>query len=576
VFNVDSFGGARPITPAMLAPNLSDTNTARLSFVSFDVGEYSIGPPARNSTAQLNFADDVAVTHAGHQFKVGIDYRTLLLNLRPSPVVVLYEALSISSLLSSGQAFVVQGARDRSAYLRSSSTAIYGQDTWKVTPRLTLTYGLRWELSPAPSARRGTTLTAWQNTNDPANLALAPLGTPLWRTRYTDFAPRLGVAYRLTDRGDLVLRAGGGIFYDLASDTAGNLGSDFPNIVSKISASVALPISDITQFLPGGFSTQPPFTGLVQGFAPDLRLPRSYQWNIAVDKSFAREQAVSVTYVGQAGRDLLRQEGLTQPNATFSAGTAFLLTQNSARSNYNALQVQYRKPFASRLQALLSYSWAHSLDNASNDGIAALSSAVLSAAKDYASSDFDVRHSFSGALTYSVPAAVQSGFWGQITKGWSMEPVIVARSGLPFNGVVLTARIAGVNPRPNLVSGQPLWMSNATAPGGKSLNAAAFATPPAGQQGTEGRNDISGFGLTQVDLSIGRIFAITDHVKLQFRTDAFNLFNHPNFANPAGDVGLGPSFLQSSRMLNQGLGGLNSLFQEGGPRSLQLSLRLNF
>jgi len=125
-----------------------------------------------------------------------------------------------------------------------------------------------------------------------------------------------------------------------------------------------------------------------------------------------------------------------------------------------------------------------------------------------------------------------------------------------------------------LVPGQPFWIPNVVAGGGKSLNPAAFSIPTTVRQGTEGRNDIPGFGLTQVDLSLARTFPLTDRVKLQFRTDAFNAFNHPNFTNPPAFVEFGE--LHSLTMLNQSLGGLNPLFQEGGPRSLQLSLRLEF
>jgi hypothetical protein len=126
------------------------------------------------------------------------------------------------------------------------------------------------------------------------------------------------------------------------------------------------------------------------------------------------------------------------------------------------------------------------------------------------------------------------------------------------------------------VPNEPIWIPNPAAGGGKSLNPAAFTKPAAGVQGTEGRNDIEGYGLTQVDLSLGRKFPLTERVVLEFRTDAFNVLNHPNFANPQAFIGLGPTFLQSASMLNQGLGGLNPLFQEGGPRSLQLGLKLHF
>jgi hypothetical protein len=111
------------------------------------------------------------------------------------------------------------------------------------------------------------------------------------------------------------------------------------------------------------------------------------------------------------------------------------------------------------------------------------------------------------------------------------------------------------------------------------LNPAAFDsnTPVAeNRQGTLGRNAIPGFGLTQVDLSSGRKFSITERLKVQFRADAFNLMNHPNFTNPGGYLSGGPPQLLSRETLNTGLGGLSPIFQEGGPRSLQLSLRIAF
>lgn len=108
------------------------------------------------------------------------------------------------------------------------------------------------------------------------------------------------------------------------------------------------------------------------------------------------------------------------------------------------------------------------------------------------------------------------------------------------------------------------------------MNPAAFAIPGTARQGTEGRNDITGFGLTQVDLSLARKFSLNERWKLFFRTDAFNVLNHPNFTNPSANIQSGATQLRSTKMLNQGLGGLNPLFQAGGPRSLQASLKLTF
>jgi hypothetical protein len=569
---VDSFGGAVPPDLAVLAPGLANPQSASLNFITFDTSFYSTGPDARNRSRQLNFADDLGITFGSHQLKFGTDYRQVSANLHPFGSLVEYIVNDVQDFLANGQALLFTSTNRVSSF-RTRATSLYAQDTWKVGPRFTLTYGVRWELNPPPTGTDGTLLTAWRNVNDPSSLTLAPLGSSLWNTTYDNFAPRVGIAYSPTPKGDFVLRAGWGIFYDLGTDAVGFLGSAYPNVAANCCAAVTVPLNDTNPFLPTA-SLQPPFPDGAQGFSSNLKLPRSYQWNVAIEKAFAGQQALSITYVGQAGRDLLRQDGLPQPNANFAG--AFLLTSNDAISNYNALQVQYRKPFSSRIQALVNYTYSHALDSASNDTIAAISSSVISSANDYASSGFDARHVFSGALTFAIPGFERKGTLSYVTKDWSLEGLAVARSGFPFNGSVLTATIGGADPRPDRVPGQPVWIPDANAGGGKSLNPLAFTPGPAGQQGTEGRNDIPGFGLTQVDLSLGRKFAVTERIALQFRTDAFNLFNHPNFANPLAFIGSGATFLSSPSMANQGLGGLNSVFQQGGPRSLQLSLKLSF
>jgi hypothetical protein len=573
VSHLDNFGGAVPPANSVLAPGLtSGLENDSLQFITFDTSFFQTGPSSRNRSRQINVADDVSVNRGTHLLKFGFDYRGITLHVNPFSSAVLYIASDVQSLLTTGQALLFTQTV-APASLLAHSASLFAQDTWKLTSRLTITYGVRWELSPAPAAQDGTDLAAWRNIDQPANLSLAPSGASLWTTTYTNFAPRAGIAYALTPKGDFVLRGGWGMFYDLASAATGALAANFPNNIPNCCAAITIPVANITPFLPA-LTDQPPYPDGVKGFDPNLRLPRSYQWNVALEKSFLGSQALSVTYVGQAGRNLLKQIGIAQPNANFT-GT-FLVTENRAVSNYDALQVQYRRPLAKSVQALFSYSYSHSLDDASNEILPVLSSAVLSGGHDYASSSFDVRHSFSGALVMQLPSA---GKWKPLTlltKEWALNTLVVARSGFPFNASVETETISGANPRPNLVPGQPVWIANPSAGGGKSLNPNAFVPAPPGQQGTEGRNDIPGFGLTQIDLSLVRKFALSDRVHLQFRTDAFNVLNHPNFQNPFAFIGLGPTFLSSPSMLNNGLGGLNPLFQQGGPRSLQLSLKLTF
>lgn len=570
-YRLTSAGGSTPYDPTILLGDLSNTANYAL-FGTFDSGFLIAGPLAKNRNQQWEIVDDLAISEGAHQLKFGGDYRANYLDAVPYQHLLEYLSFSIPSLLASSSADLFIPITTRESKLLARSTSLYAQDNWKVSPRLTLTYGVRWEFNPAPSPRGSTTVAAWENVNDPSSIALAPSGTPVWNSTYGNFAPRIGIAWTPTDKRDFVLRAGGGVFYDLGVGAAANLSSSFPNNVQNILFGTSIPVGDPTPYLPV-ISEQAPYPGIVNAFSPDLKLPRSYQWNVAVEKSFRDQQALTVTYVGQAGRKLLRTEGLGAPNPDFT-GT-FYLTNNGAGSDYNALQVQFRQPVFHGVQALLSYTFSHSLDNASNDTVQYISSTVISAANDRASSDFDVRHSFSGAVSIAIPAPTRAKGFAPLLRNWSTNLVVVARTGFPFNGSI-SSPVDGSAPRADRIAGQPVWLPSSAMPGGRSLNPDAFAVPVAGQQGSESRNDIAGFGLTQVDVSLARQFFLTERVHLQFRTDAFNLLNHPNFTNPLALIGSDPRYLESQSMLNQGLGGLNPLFQEGGPRSLQLSLKLTF
>lgn len=567
--SLSPLGGSVSLDPSFFLGTVP-VATSLVEFQTFDTDFLATGTLTGAEAKQLNFADDFVFASGTHQFKFGGDYRAIFLDVRPSAQTIEFDADDVPTLLATGQGTVTATAR-LPARLLTQSFSAYGQDTWKATQRLTLVYGVRWDLNPAPSARGNTTLASWSNLDNPAAFSLAPSGTPLWGTVHTNFAPRLGIAYQLTSAGDWVIRGGWGIFYDTGMGGVATLTTTFPNSATAFAGNVSVPIPDAQPYIPA-ITRTPPFPGAF-GFSPSLVSPRSYQWNAAIEKSFKGRQVVTATYVAQAGRDALRNSGYFQPNPAFSS--FFYVTNNSALSNYNALQVQYRRPISSGLQMLLGYTYSHSLDNASNDVTSGTN--TISGARDYASSDFDVRHSFSGAISYDVPTPVKSGALSLFTKGWSVDSTVIARTGFPFNGqlFVVSPVLGFAFIRPDLVTGEPKWISVPSAPGGKSLNPAAFTVPRPGVQGTEGRNDLSGFSLAEIDLSASRDFQISGRVRLKFRVDAFNLLNHPNFTNPSARI-QSPSTLQSQRMLNQGLGGLNPIFQEGGPRSLQLSLRLTF
>ncbi|MBK7928562.1 MAG: hypothetical protein IPJ98_14055 [Bryobacterales bacterium] len=201
---------------------------------------------------------------------------------------------------------------------------------------------------------------------------------------------------------------------------------------------------------------------------------------------------------------------------------------------------------------------------------------------DRGPSSFDVRHTFSGSATYEIPAPWSNRAARAIFGGFALDSIIRIRTATPV--LVVTGRDAlglGITSvsRPDLVPGQPLYLESDGYPGGRIFNRAAFdaVTPQAqGRQGNLGRNVMRGFDLHQVDLSLRRRFRVTETVGLDLRADAFNIFNTANFGNPTGVMTSG-NFGRTTAILSTGVtGGQNPQFQVGGPRSLQLGLRLQF
>jgi hypothetical protein len=170
-----------------------------------------------------------------------------------------------------------------------------------------------------------------------------------------------------------------------------------------------------------------------------------------------------------------------------------------------------------------------------------------------------------------------------ILSAWSLDSFILARSSPPVNIVGSTFFAAGtvLSSRPNVNPGVPLELFGSQYPGGKILNAAAFSAAPAGTQGNFGRNVLRGFGAWQADVGLQRQFHLTERLGLDFRAEFFNIFNHPNFGSPINLL-TSPLFGHSTQTLANSLGsggangGLNPLYQIGGPRSIQFAVKLQF
>ena len=292
-----------------------------------------------------------------------------------------------------------------------------------------------------------------------------------------------------------------------------------------------------------------------------------------------------MTYVGAAGRQLIRDDIYNKPNPEFS-GQVYVF-RNGADSSYNSLQVQYRHRLTSGLQALVSYTWSHSIDDVSSDSYYVnVPPGAEPASLDRGPSNFDIRQTFSGRrlLLHPRPEAGMGeadpgklvGKHHRVRAQRSPGERGDRKESLSWHFLSGATSVQ----RPNVVPGVPFYLSDPTAPGGQIINKAAFTVPVSGQ-GDLSRNALRGFNATQIDFTLQRTFALTERFRLQTSADFFNIFNHPNFGAPINYM-TSPQFGFSTQTLNSYLGGggqsggLNPLYQIGGPRSIQLALKLQF
>ncbi len=578
-YPADDFGGAAAPTASSLFPTFVNSANAQFTLRLLNVTAWTNGPLATNFQRQLNIVDNLAEVVGPHSLRFGVDYRRL------APISGVQEyglnvfINTVSDVLAGRASAAIVTANNGRLYPLFTNFSAYAQDTWSIRRRLTATYGLRWELNPPPKEANGDAPFTVRGLENPATMTLATQGTPFFETSYGNLAPRVGAAYELSESPgrEIVLRGGFGIFYDLGTGTSSTAfyGANFPHSSSKVVVNAPFPFtSEVLTPLP--FTTNPPYPTLFVT-DPHLKLPRTYQWNVAIEGSLGKHQSIQASYVGAAGRRLLRQGYLANPNLNF---TDLFVTRNAAVSDYHALQVQFNRRLSRGLQTLTSYTWSHSIDTVSLESSLNILSTGYDPSRDRGSSDFDIRHTLSAAATYDIPRLHGNRLLRAIVNSWVVDAILRVNSAPPVNPIAGGRPLFGLfgSTRPDLVPNVPLFVKDPTVAGGRRINRAAFNLPPANQQGTLGRNVLRAFPVSQVDTALARLFTITERWKLQLRAEAFNVFNHPNFAPPVLRIN-SPTFGTSTSMLNKSLGfdaGLNPLYQIGGPRSIQLAARLGF
>ena len=598
---LDRFAGAVPLSSLPLPSPYTSAN-ANLFFeiLSLTNGpSLQVGAEVRNVQRQVNVVDSVSLEKGSHSLKFGADFR----RLSPLYLPFLYSQSVFLNDVPSAQTGTLLGRRFQSlvgATMLLHNVGAFAQDTWRIAPRLTLTYGLRWELDFAPTAASGPNISAVTgfDLKNLANLALAPAGAAPFGTTYGNVAPRIGVAYQLSPDADWgrVVRGGFGVFYDLVTSELGNLllQAGYPfSASSRFQLGGTFPLDPATAAPPPIVPPDATNQGALTAFDPHLKLPYALEWNVALEQGLGKQEGISASYVGSVGRRLLQTADVLSPNPNYGEA---ILVANSATSDYNALQVQFQRRLSSGLQALASYTWSHSIDDASAGSLGNGANRLVPALNprsNRGASDFDIRHAFSAAATYSIPTPQLPWFPKAVLKNWSLQNILQVRSAPPvnvFNTLFGFDQLfsASTLVRPDVVSGVPFYLFGSSYPGGKALNPVAFTAPPTDangnplRQGDLGRNALRGFGATQWDFAVHREFPLRETFKLQLRAELFNLLNHPNFGQPVSDLQQ-PNFGLSTQMLaqdlgggNLGSGGFSSLYQIGGPRSVQFALKLIF
>jgi len=573
-YHIDNFGGAVPPPPSAVFP--ADTGGLTYAFVGLNA--LATGLNVENKQGQFNVVDGLSYTVGEHTLKLGFDYRRMTPVTKGAAFRRFPFFFGVSDVLAGNIPFLDVFATDVTLQPVFNNYSAFAQDTWRVMRRMTLTYGLRYEVNPPPGEKNGNPPLTVEGLDDLATLRLAPRDARLYETTYNNFAPRFGLAYQLFPDHGTAIRGGFGVFYDLGYTFAGSglISSGFPYGRALSLTDVPLASTLVGAMPPPSMDIQPPF-GDMFVYERDYKLPYTLHYNVTLEQAIGRNDSISFAYVGATGRRLGRVERFQDPHPDF---TRLSVVRNAATSDYNALQLKYQRRLSRGVQVLSSYTWSKSIDIVSNESIVNYQAPLnsIDPRNDRGPSDFDVRHMFNGAVSWEIPSFLEGKVGRAILGGFAIDSIFTLRSATPVN--ILT----GADPlglgfttvsRPDVIAGAPSHINDPAVAGGRRINPAAFIDPPSGRQGALGRNSLRGFPLWQLDLALRRQFQVAEGVRLQLRIDTFNTLNHANFANPSGVLS-DPNFGVSTQMLGRSLGGLSPLYQIGGPRSLQLAAKLLF
>jgi hypothetical protein len=486
----------------------------------------------------------------------------------------------------------------------------YGTDTWKMRPRLTFTFGLRYSLYPPafaddnritnwiPERYNGKTLSSGFVQADQAG----DLPRALVNTYKGGFQPRLGLAWDINGDGKTALRFGFGRYLSRSNVIASLLrmsnNPPWSTVVDSGWNTTALSLADcptcrtLDEIGPG-LKNSAAGLGGVNSVDPNFKPPESWQWNVTVSREIMKNTVAEVSYVGNHGLHLWRlingnyNQVLPQFRALVAAGgdvaahpewrrfgfaNSVTRDESTGDSNYHALQVWIDRRFTDRLAFQTAYTWGHATSNVPTQSFISQTTDVFNYNLDRGDSDLDRRHSLVFNAVYALPDFKNLGSIGSALLGdWQLNTIASFYSGTPLNifSGVDTAGLGGASSqRPDLVSGvSPYADGNDPL---QIINPAAFKFPAPGTFGNLKRGSIRGPGIKNIDFSVAKNWKMGERVGLQFRAEMFNVFNFVNFRAHNNSVAGGG--IEN----NLSAGGFGRANSTRGPREIQFGLKLSF
>lgn len=468
------------------------------------------------------------------------------------------------------------------AYLRQNNYAAYFQDDWRATSRLTVNLGVRYEYyAPFTEARHH--LLNLDYSHLPQAPPLVDIATASLPNR-KNFAPRAGLAWTPPVSAwpgkKMVLRAGYGIYYspeitleayNLVLNGIRNENNSTDGVTPLLTLANGFPVTATT-----GFATE---------YGLDVHAPTPYlqQWNASVQQELPARMLLEIAYIGskgtdlglfrhfntpahvETGEDLPPRPGDLQSLRTFPQLGPIIQVQHIGNSSYHSLQIKAEKRMGARLSFLTSFVWSKSIDNADTiipgfyDSVGAQDERNLRLERGL--SIFNVGRRVSSGFVYNLP---NHGFLNPVFGHWQTSGIVTLQDGTPISPIYAAydGANAGTTNRPNVVPGQKIELPRSQRTSSNWFNTNAFSTPPPFTFGDAGRDIIMGPGNIVFDLALHRRFTVTERSHIEFRSEFFNAFNHPNWGIPGTYADFPPFF--------------GNIFGSGPPRRIQLALRFEF